>query len=246
MDRFTRTKRLLGERSFAQLSTAHVAVVGLGAVGGYAVEGLARAGIGTLTLVDFDDIQPSNINRQLYALESTIGQPKSIVARNRVLDINPGCQVRSIQLFADDKSILTVLNKKPDILIDAIDSLNPKIQVLTASVKHGVTTFSSMGAALRTDPAQVRIDDISRTKNCPLARRVRKRLRSNNIEEGIICVYSTEKVSFEYHLPEKQAPLIPEADRGRDRRTLGSLPTLTGIFGLILANETIMNLIKSR
>ena len=103
-----------------------------------------------------------------------------------------------------------------------------------------------MGAALRTDPAQVRIDDISRTKNCPLARRVRKRLRSNNIEQGITCVYSTEKVSFEYHPPEKQAPLIPEADRGRDRRTLGSLPTLTGIFGLMLANETIMNLIKSR
>ena len=196
MDRFTRTKLLVGERSFAQLSTAHVAVIGLGAVGGYAVEGLARAGIGKLTLVDVDHVQPSNINRQLYALESTIGQPKSIVARNRVLDINPGCQVRSVQLFADDKSILTVLDKKPDVLIDAIDSLNPKIQVLTASVIHGVTTFSSMGAALRTDPAQVRIDDISRTKNCPLARRVRKRLRSNNIKEGITCVYSTEKVLF--------------------------------------------------
>ena len=246
MDRFTRTKLLLGEQSFARLSNAHVAVIGLGAVGSYAVEGLARAGIGELTLVDFDDIQPSNINRQLYALESTIGKAKSIVARNRVLDINPRCQVTSLRLFADDKSIRTVLAHKPDILIDAIDSLNPKIQVLTASVQHGITTLSSMGAALRTDPAQIRIDDIARTKNCPLARRVRKRLRSNNIEDGITCVYSMEKVSFEYTLPEKRDLLIPEADRGRERRTLGSLPTLTGIFGLTLANETIMNLIKDR
>ena len=246
MHRFTRTKLLVGEQSFAQLSAAHVAVIGLGAVGGYAVEGLARAGIGKLTLVDFDAIQLSNINRQLYALESTIGQSKSLVARNRVLEINPSCQVSSRQLFADDASILNIINEAPDILIDAIDSLNPKIQILTASVRHGVETLSSMGAALRTDPAQIRIDDISRTKNCPLARRVRKRLRSNNIYEGITCVYSTEKVAFDYNPPEQREELLPHSERGRERRTLGSLPTLTGIFGLMLANETIMKLIKSK
>jgi len=242
MHRFTRTKRLLGERSFAHLSTAHVAVIGLGAVGSYTVEGLARAGIGRLTLVDFDDIQLSNINRQLYALDSTINQPKTMVARNRVLDINPRCHVEALKLFADQHSIVEVLRENPDIIIDAIDSLNPKTQVLTASVRHGVTTLSSMGAALRTDPSLIKVDDISRTKNCPLARRVRKRLRSNNIEKGITCVYSTENVSYEYQAPEPREAILPHTDRGRERRTLGSLPTLTGIFGLLLANETILKL----
>ena len=245
MHRFTRTRLLVGEEAFARLSAAHVAVIGLGAVGGYAVEGLARAGIGKLTIVDFDTIQLSNINRQLYALESTIGQAKSAVAGSRVLEINPSCEVRPMQLFADSTSILAVLEEKPDILIDAIDSLNPKIQVMTASFNHGVPTLSSMGAALRTDPSQIRIDDISRTKNCPLARRVRKRLRGNNIEKGITCVYSTETVSFDYRPPEKQSEQFPCSDRGRTRRTLGSLPTLTAIFGLMLANEAIMQLVKS-
>lgn len=244
MHRFTRTERLLGERSFAHLSTAHVAVIGLGAVGSYTVEALARAGIGRLTLVDFDDIQLSNINRQLYALDSTIDQPKATTARKRVLDINPSCHVEALRLFADEQSIVTVLQDNPDILIDAIDSLNPKTQILTASVRRGVTTLSSMGAALRTDPSLIRIDDISKTKNCPLARRVRKRLRSNNIEKGITCVYSLENVSFEYQAPELCETVLPQADRGRERRTLGSLPTLTGIFGLLLANETILRLTK--
>jgi len=131
MDRFTRTKRLLGDRSFSRLSAAHIAVIGLGAVGGYAVEGLARAGIGRLTLVDFDTIQPSNINRQLHALDSTIGKSKPIAVRDRVLDINPRCQVKAIELFADRENILAVINEQPDILIDAIDSLNPKTQLLT-------------------------------------------------------------------------------------------------------------------
>ncbi|MEE4166777.1 MAG: tRNA threonylcarbamoyladenosine dehydratase [Desulfocapsaceae bacterium] len=244
MHRFIRTELLVGKASFARLSAAHVTVIGLGAVGGYAVEGLARAGIGKLTLVDFDTIQVPNINRQLYALESTIGQPKSAIARNRVLDINPSCSVNAMQLFADALTMAAVMEERPDILIDAIDSLNPKIQVLTASFRHGITTLSSMGAALRTDPSQIRIADISRTKNCPLARRVRKRLRTNDIEKGITCVFSTEQVSFEYHPPEEQDSQIPHADRGRARRTLGSLPTLTALFGLILANEAIRRLIN--
>lgn len=244
MQRFSRTKLLVGEPSFAQLAEAHIAIIGLGAVGGYAVEGLARAGIGRLTIVDFDVIQLTNINRQIFALESTVGQPKPLAARERILQINPSCRVTPARLFADENSIEQVLDEKPDIVIDAIDSLNPKIQVLTASIRRGITTFSSMGAALRTDPSQIRIDDIARTRNCPLARRVRKRLRSHNIEKGITCVYSTEKVFFEYQPPDQQEKTEPYGDRGRDRRTLGSLPTITGIFGLMLANKAIMTLIN--
>ena len=245
--RFMRTRLLLGDESFARLGAAHAAVIGLGAVGGHVMEGLARAGIGRLSLVDFDTIQPTNINRQLLALQSTLGQSKAEAARKRVLEINPQCLVQARELFADETTIAEIIAEKPDVLIDAIDSLNPKVQVLTASHRGGIRTFSSMGAALRTDPAQVRIADLAATKNCPLARRLRKRLRGNGIESGITCVYSTEPVEFEYKPPPAaEKPLTPLADRGRPRRTLGSLPTLTGIFGLMLANEVILYLAGRR
>lgn len=218
-------------------------MVGLGAVGGYAVEGLARAGVGRLSLVDFDTVQPTNINRQIIALDSTIGLAKVQVARQRVYDINPNCAVAAHELFADAASISRVLEAKPDVIIDAIDSLNPKVQVLSTVHQVGIPLFSSMGAALRTDPGQIKIGDISETRNCPLAKKIRKRLRRQGVETGITCVYSTEAVSFDYS---GNDGLIQDEtrgiDRGRERNTLGSLPTLTAIFGLLLAHETIQHL----
>ena len=246
MHRFTRTELLVGEQAFSLLASAHVAVIGLGAVGGYAVEGLARAGIGRLTLVDFDEIQLSNINRQIYALETTLGQAKTSLAKERVLNINPACDVTAYNCFADEQTYSAITEKEPDILIDAIDSLNPKIQLLKRSSQQGLKILSSMGAALRTDPTMIRIDDLSRTHNCPLARQVRKRLRKFNIEQGITCVYSIEPVHFDYPPPEPRDGGLPHADRGRERCTLGSLPTLTALFGLILANEAIMTVIGRR
>ncbi|MEE4313771.1 MAG: tRNA threonylcarbamoyladenosine dehydratase [Desulfofustis sp.] len=239
--RFTRTRLLLGDQAFARLTAAHVAVIGLGAVGGYAVEGLARAGVGRLTVVDFDTIQPSNINRQILALESTIGQAKAVVARQRILDINPACRVDAATCFADADTIRDILALRPDVVIDAIDSLNPKVQVLTACHRHCIAVFSSMGAALRRDPRHIKIGDIADTSSCPLARRLRKRLRSAGITSGITCVYSTEPVDFDYQPPTDtdHADSDP-AGRGRTRRTLGSLPTLTALFGLLLANEVIL------
>jgi tRNA A37 threonylcarbamoyladenosine dehydratase len=220
-----------------------VAVIGLGAVGGYVAEGLARAGVGRLTLVDFDTVQPSNINRQLLALDSTVGEPKVNAAKERIHQINPACLVDALQLFADSETIEQIIAEKPDVIIDAIDSLNPKVQVLSAAVKNTITVFSSMGAALRTDPSQIKTGDISETRNCPLARRLRKRLRGLGIDHGIFCVYSTEPVDFSYQPPAAdEDETNPLAKRGRKRVTLGSLPTLTGIFGLILANKAIMHL----
>lgn len=243
MQRFSRTRLLLGEKRFSCLTGSHVAVVGLGAVGGYAVEGLARAGVGKLTLVDFDTIQLTNINRQIIALESTIGHSKVHVAQQRVNDINPNCEVAVREEFADRDSIVQLLETKPDVVIDAIDSLNPKVQVLAAVHQSGIQLFSAMGAALRTDPAQMKIGDISETRNCPLAKKIRKRLRRHGIESGITCVYSTEPVSFDYSdnngLEQGESRGI---DRGRERNTLGSLPTLTAIFGLLLAHEAIQHL----
>jgi tRNA threonylcarbamoyladenosine dehydratase len=243
MERFTRIRLFLGEDRFKKLQASSVTVVGLGAVGGYVVEALARAGIARLRLVDFDTVQPSNINRQILALETTIGRPKAEVARERVLAINSSCDVEALQLFADEETMDQVLVPEPNLLIDAIDSLNPKVQLLTAAHHRRIPILSSMGAALRTDPTKIQFGDLFSTRKCPLARRLRKRLRHNGIEQGIECIYSTEEVDFDYKAPVRdEANAHSFADRGRARRTLGSLPTLTGIFGLCLANRAILKL----
>lgn len=248
MEQFSRIKRLLGNQNFQRLQSCSVTVVGLGAVGGYAVEGLARAGVSHLRLVDFDIIQPSNINRQILALHTTIGQAKVVAAKDRVLAINPNCKVEPLDLFVGDDTIETILSPRPDLLIDAIDSLNPKTQLLTAAYHKQIPIISSMGAALRTDPTQIKTADLMTTKNCPLARRLRQRLKKLGVTRGITCVYSTEMVDFDYKQKDEtvQEESGPHSDRGRMRNTLGSLPTLTGIFGLTVANQAIQQLLRER
>ncbi len=245
MERFIRTRCFLGDEKFNLLQKAKITIVGLGAVGGYVAEGLARAGVGHLRLVDFDTIQLSNINRQILALENSIGLLKVDVAQERIQMINPECRVEAMKLFAADETMDEILTPAPDILIDAIDSLNPKVQLLVAAHNRNIMTFSSMGAALRTDPSQIKIGDIMSSNRCPLAKHVRNRLRRQGIEGGIQCIYSTEQVHFSYQGPEKNQPPASEYEnRGRKRNVLGSLPTITGIFGLTLANEVILQLTK--
>ncbi len=246
MDRFARIEKLLGRSKASWLQDRSVTIVGVGAVGGYALEGLARSGIGRIRLVDFDVVGISNINRQLHALDSTVGLLKVEVAKKRVLDINPHCQVETLPIFAAPDTIEEILTPKPDILIDAIDSLSSKIELLAAAQRKSIPVVSSMGAALRTDPTQIFVDDLLKTKKCPLAKRLRKKLRQNGIGEGITCVYSTEVVNFDYGEPEEYEDdgLSPHT-KGRPRRLLGSLPTLTGIFGLIVANTTLYKLLES-
>lgn len=239
MLRFSRTRLLLGDESFTRLTQSHVAVVGLGAVGGYAVEGLTRAGVGRLTLADFDTIQPTNINRQVLALESTLNRAKVEVAAERVRDINPECRVEALRIFVDADSVREILDRTPDIIIDAIDSLNPKVQLLRSAYARGIPVFSSMGAALRTDPQAIRVGDLAESKHCPLAKRIRKRLRKDNIVSGITCVYSIEPVNFDFQQEIEEKQIEKGSDRGRERNILGSLPTITAIFGLTLANEVI-------
>jgi tRNA A37 threonylcarbamoyladenosine dehydratase len=244
MDRFIRTQRLLGEQRFQLLQSKMVTVVGLGAVGGYVVEGLVRAGVNHLRVVDFDTIQPSNLNRQILALETTLGRPKAEVARERVLAINSECRIEALQLFAGDDTLDHLLDPEPDLLIDAIDSLNPKTQLLHEAYLRKIPTISSMGAALRTDPTLIRSGDLFSSSNCPLAKHLRKRLRRRGVGEGISCVYSVEKIDFDYRMPEEELNIgdTPYAERGRQRNILGSLPTITGIFGLTIANQAIMRL----
>lgn len=241
-ERFARIERLVGPDGLQRLHQAQVTVVGLGAVGSYAVEALARAGVGHLRLVDFDVVRPSNINRQLYALESTLGQPKTELARKRVLDINPNCQVEVLSCFAHVETLDAILAGPPDVLIDAIDSLNPKLELLTEASNRDIKTVSSMGAALRTDPQMIRVSPLSKTRNCPLAKMIRKRLRKREVPLDFLCVHSLQTRDDwpdEAVDREGQAQADDTLERGRRRRALGSLPTMTGIFGLTVANVTL-------
>lgn len=227
----------------ARLRRARVVVAGLGAVGSYAVEGLARAGVGALRLFDFDTIHASNINRQLYALESTIGRLKVEVAAERVREIHPECAVEACPLFIGADTIGRVLEGSPDAVIDAIDSLSPKVRLLAAAAQAGLYTVSSMGAATRTDPLAIRVGDLAATERCPLARLIRKRLRKFKVTSGIRCVYSVEPARPGRDSAEPDAAEEPDAlRRGRMRRPLGSLSVLTGMFGLIAAREVIFHI----
>ena len=152
MEQFIRTKLLLGEDKTAKIFNSKITVIGLGAVGSFAVEILARIGVGNLTLVDFDVVQISNINRQLYALHSTVNNKKTELAKNRVLDVNPNCKVKTFDTFVNTDTFETILSDKPNIVIDAIDSYNPKLRLLEYCYKNNIKIISSMGAALKTDP----------------------------------------------------------------------------------------------
>jgi tRNA A37 threonylcarbamoyladenosine dehydratase len=239
-ERFSRIVRMIGMKGLERLERAQVVVVGLGAVGSYATEALARAGVGGLRLVDFDHIKPSNLNRQLYALESTLGQPKSSVAARRVADINPACRVEALDCFVHRETLDRVFAGPPHLVVDAIDSLNPKVELLAGARERTIPVISSMGAALRTNPAAIQVALLSDASHCPLARRIRKELRQRGVSTDFPCVYSTEPIT---HLPSTALPREEaeegQLSRGRRRRTLGSLPTLTGIFGLILANTAL-------
>ena len=247
MDRFSRIRQFLGDEALQKLYDSRVLVIGLGAVGGYALEGLARAGVGHFRLVDFDVVQPTNINRQIFALESTLGRQKCDVARHRVLDIHPACDVQTLPIFVHEETLAEVFDGfSPDYVVDAIDALTPKIALMAYLQEHGIPAISSMGAALRTDPTQVKIGKLRNVAGCPLARMIKKRFRIRKIPMNSLCVYSTEDISAvrlsRLAPPEEPAP--GEFCRGRERNTLGSLPTLTGIFGLTIANHVIQELTR--
>lgn len=236
-ERFKRTELLLGAEGLKRLQEATVMIVGLGAVGGYALEAIARAGIGHLILVDFDVFDTSNINRQILALSSTVGRKKTDVAKERVLEINPDCRVEVRDVFVNAKTLPSLLAAKVDFVVDAIDALNPKCCLIEALSLAGIPFASSMGAALKTDPSLIRLCHLNQTKNCGLAKFIRKRLKRRGIDlTRITCVASEEQVNLE----EGGLIINEESENGtRPRNTLGSLPTITAIFGLTIANYVI-------
>ena len=247
-EKFARLELLIGKDGLEILQNAKVAVAGVGAVGSYAIEAFARSGLGTIIIADFDTIHSSNINRQLIAMESTIGQKKIEVAQKRIHEINPLCNVKTHDCFIHTSTLDDFLEDKPDIIIDAIDSLNPKVELLDYAGRHNIPIISSMGAALRIDATKVRIAELKHTKHCPLARLVRKRLRRRKANIDFKCVYSLElpreRENRGISNIKETSDLIEQG--GRKRNLIGSMPTLPGIFGLIAANEAIMMILQKK
>ena len=248
-DQFHRIGQLLGAEAVKRLHESFVMIAGVGAVGGYALEALARAGVGRFRLADCDRITESNINRQILATHATVGARKVEAARDRVLAIWPEAQVETVDALLNADSIpeiLTLGGKKPDLLIDAIDSLAPRVELLAAALEAGIPVLSSMGAALRTDPARIRFGKLTDVTHCRLSMMLRKRIRRKGVDtDRIPCVYSTEPVREIRGTGAILPPSVSEDDprlHGRRRGTLGSLPTITGIFGLVLANQAVMRL----
>lgn len=242
-ERFLRTKLLLGEAGLEKLQKATVMIIGLGAVGGYALEALARSGIGRLILVDFDVFDLTNINRQILATTATVGRKKIDVAKERVLDINPACKVEVRDLFVNTETLPQILQEKVDFVVDAIDALNPKCCLIEALYQAKIPFISSMGAALKSNPSCIHYGKLSATKNCGLSKFIRKRLKKRGLDIGKIwCVSSDEQVD----LPETAIICNEDEENpnGRKRNTLGSLPTITAIFGLTIANQVIKELAK--
>ncbi len=224
MNRLHRITLLIGKENVQKLQQSTVMVVGCGAVGSFAIEALARSGVGHIVLIDFDVAEESNINRQLFALSSTIGQSKVEIARARIHDINPDIIVDAINVFFDEN---TKIDIKPDFVIDAIDSVQSKIALYKWCQANSVPFISSMGAARKTDPTKIKIAKISKTTVCPLASKIRHIVRDEKLKDFPV-VYSTE-------------PATPQPNGGRE---FGSIITVTGMFGLMMADFAIKKLIS--
>jgi len=231
----SRTALLLGEDRMNYLSGCHVLVVGLGGVGAYAAEQLCRAGIGKMTIVDADTVNESNLNRQLPALRSTIGRPKAEVVAQRLLDINPELELTVHNEFIRDERTEAILDEANyQFVVDAIDSLSPKVFLLYHALRRQIPVVSSMGAGAKTDPSQVRIADISKTQNCALAKAVRKRLRTLGVNKGIAAVFSTEMANPD--------AVIEVDDEQCKRTTTGTISYMPALFGCFLSAHVLRNI----
>ncbi len=239
--RFSRTEMLIGRDGLDKLKQSRVSVFGVGGVGSFAVEALVRAGIGSLVMVDFDFICETNINRQIHAMTSTVGQPKVQVMQARVLDINPEIRVEAIQEFYTPEKGPLLVDGQSDYIIDAIDNVTGKIDLIKNAVKKGIPIVSAMGAGNKLDPAGFEVADISETSVCPLARVVRRELRNAGILKGVKVVYSREQ------------PLTPDtsgsADTGEKtgrKQVPGSISFVPPVLGMILAGVVVRDILDNK
>lgn len=230
-ERFSRTALLIGNEGLAVLARSKVAVFGLGGVGSFVVEGLARAGIGEFYLVDFDTVDVTNINRQIHALSDTVGYPKAELMAERVRKINPGVLATSIKKRYLPGSGNQMIPPGLNYLVDAIDDIPAKVDLIASSLKMNIPVISAMGAGNKLDPCRFMVDDISRTSVCPLAKIVRKRLKEIGLEKGVKVVFSTEK------------PVKPSSDIYEKQVVPASISFVPAVAGLIIAGVVTSDLL---
>ena len=230
-----RTTLLLGEEKLEQLKRASVLVVGLGGVGAYAAEMIARAGVGRMTIADADTVSATNINRQLIALHSTIGREKSDLMAERLRDINPEIELTVINSFIKDDETDALLDSDHfDFVVDAIDTLSPKLALIKGALDREIPLVSSMGAGAKTDPTKMEICDISRTHHCPLAHMLRKRLHKIGIRKGFHAVFSPE--------PVREGAMILCEEQNKKSNT-GTISYIPALFGIGCASVVVRSLI---
>src|SRR5574344_187411 len=231
-----RTRLLLSEEKLTRLQDACVAVIGLGGVGAFAAEMIARTGVGNMFILDSDVVSATNKNRQLLALDSTIGAPKAMLMQSRLLDINPALKLTISREYLTPENVDRLLPERIDFLIDAIDTLSPKIALISHCVSHKIPLVSSMGAGAKYDATKIRAVDISKSFNCPLAYMLRKKLRKIGINKGFKVVFSEE-------LPDSDA-IVPVDDERNKKSQVGTISYLPAVFGCVCAQVAILGLLE--
>lgn len=232
-----RTELLIKENGIEKLQNANILVIGLGGVGSFAAEFLARSGVGKMTIVDGDTVDITNINRQLPALHSTIGKHKVDIVSERILDINPDIKLTPINAFLEPENMKEILDgEKFDYVLDCIDSVTPKVTLIKEAKRRKIKIISAMGAGGKTDPSKVMVRDISKTYNCFLAKQVRKRLKKEKIDKGFRCVFS-------YEIQDEESLKLTDGSNFK-RSFYGTISFIPAIFGLYAAAEVINYLVR--
>ena len=234
----SRTTLLIGEEAVLNLTTKHVMVVGMGGVGSFAAEFVARSGVGEMTIIDGDVVDPTNRNRQLPALATNHGVSKAEIMAERLHSINPELKLHVVKEFVNPEMVEEQLNRKPDFIIDAIDSITPKITFIKAAYASKIPLVSSMGAGAKLDPTQLKVVDISKTHTCPFAQQIRKNLKRNGIFKGIKVVFSPEE-------PIKESLMLTDG-KNYKKSAYGTISYLPATFGAVVASVAIRELMKQK
>ena len=231
-----RTIQLMGQEKFARLENANVLVAGMGGVGSMAAEMICRSGVGRMTIIDGDTVQPGNINRQIPATHSTLNRNKALVMGKRLTDINPGLDLTVIREYASEERIPEILVTSYDYVVDAIDTLSPKIALIYHAVQRGLKLVSSMGSGGKVDPSLIRVVDFGESYNCKLAYLLRKKLRKMGVHGGFRVVFSTEQIQREMVVQVEGEP--------NKKSTVGTISYIPAIFGCTLASVVIRELVE--
>ncbi len=230
----SRTSLLIGEDKLRHLTKLHVMIVGLGGVGSFAAEFIARSGIGRMTIIDGDVVDPTNRNRQLPALATNHGQSKALIMAERLQAINPELELTVIKEFINPEMVVQLLQTKPDYIIDAIDSITPKITFIKLAFESGLPLVSSMGAGAKLDPTKLQVVDISKTYNCPFAQQIRKMLKQHQIRKGVKVVFSPEE-------PIKESLMLTDG-KNYKKSAYGTVSYMPAVFGAVAASVAIRDL----